>query len=42
VVVKPKKASIRLLKAKKAPAPSKKPAKLGKKIPNVVAIEEDG
>jgi hypothetical protein len=42
VAVKPKKAPVAIPKAKKAPALSKKPAKLGKKVPDIVAIEEEG
>jgi len=39
VAVKPKKALVAMLKANKAPTPSKKPAKL---VSDVVAIEEEG
>jgi hypothetical protein len=42
VAVKPKKAAVAMPKAKKAPAPSKSPAKLGKKVPDIAAIEEEG
>jgi hypothetical protein len=42
LAVKPKKAPIAMLKAKKAPVPSKKPAKSRKEVPDIVAIEEEG
>ena len=41
VAVKPRKAPTAMLKAKKAPAPSRKPVE-SKKVPDVVAIKEDG
>ena len=42
VAVKPKKALVAMPKAKKAPTPSKKPAKLRKEVPDIVAVEEEG
>jgi hypothetical protein len=42
VAVKPRKVPITTPKAKKAPAPSKKPAKLRKEVPDIVAIEDEG
>jgi hypothetical protein len=42
VAIKPKKAPIAMPKVKKAPTPSKKPAKLRKEVPNIVVVEEEG
>ena len=42
VAVKSKKASVATPKAKKAPALSKKPAKLRKEVPDIVVVEDEG
>ena len=42
VAVKPKKAPVAILKVKKAPALSKKPANSRKGVADIVAIEEEG
>jgi hypothetical protein len=42
VAVKPRKVPVATPKAKKAPVLSKKPAKLRKEVPDIVAIEDEG
>ena len=42
VAVKPRKVPVATLKAKKAPVLFKKPAKLRKEVPDIVAIEDEG